>query len=255
MSARVGTLADLVAAVADGSTLGLGGSLVSRKPMAAVRAIAEAGRRDLELITFTGSLDVEVLVGAGAVRAVRSSAVSLGPAGAARRFAAGVADATIEDLEESEWMLLGGLRAAAAGLPFMPTRAAQGSDLAVARGVRSVVDPYTNTPVLAIEPLHPDVTIIHAWRADVDGNVQLPWPPDHLWDVDLLLARASRTTMVTVEEVVATEVLAAAAERTVLFSFEVDLIVQAPGGAWPTGSPPGYDVDGAALASEASRIL
>src|SRR6201999_2357611 len=111
----------------------------------------------------------------------------LGAHGPAPRFADAVAGDAVADLEESEWMLLGGLRAAAAGMPFLPTRAGLGSDLVQARGLLEVVDPYTGTAALAIPALALDVAILHAWRADVAGHVQAPWPPDHLADVDLLL--------------------------------------------------------------------
>jgi len=255
MTDRRTSLSEAIAAIEDGAVVGTGGAVLSRKPLAAVRELVASGRRDLELVTFAGSLDVELLVAAGAVRAVRSSSVSLGPAGRAPAFAEAVEAGQIEDLEESEWMLLGGLRAAAAGMPFLPTRAAIGSDLVAARGLREVVDPYTGERLLAVPALAPDVAILHAWRADPEGNVQVPWPPDHLWDVDLLLARAARRTIVTVERIVDSGVVAATSERTALFAFEVDAVVEAPRGAAPTASPPDYGVDHAGVASAASRMM
>jgi glutaconate CoA-transferase, subunit A len=234
----VTTLADALDAVEDGAVLGIGGSPLSRKPLAAVRALAERKPRDLELLTFTGSLDVELLIRAGAVRAVRSSHVSLGEAGRAETFQEAVRNGDVEDLEESEWMLLGRLRAAAAGMPFLPTRAALGSKLVAARGLFE--DPYTGERCLAVPALAPDVALIHAWRADTSRNVQMPWPPDHLADVDVLLARAARHTIVTVERIVSEEAVARSAERTVLFGFEVDAVVAAPRGAWPTAAPSDY---------------
>jgi glutaconate CoA-transferase subunit A len=140
-------------------------------------------------------------------------------------------------------MLVGGLRAAAMGIPFLPTRAALGSQLVEERGFRTVADPYGGDELLAVPALRPDVGFVHAWRADEDGNVQLPWPPDHLADVDLLVARAARTTVVSVEEIVPREVVAADAERTKLFGFEVDLLVESPRGAWPGTMPPLYHED------------
>jgi len=238
MSGRPGTWDDLVAAVPDGATVGVGGVGLSRKPMRAVLELARAGRRDLDLITFVGGLEVELLLAAGALRSVTSSSVSLGPHGRAPRFSEAVADAAIDDREMSEWMLVGGLRAGAMGVPFLPTRAAMGSDLVTARGLRTVDDPYTDETFLAVPALRPDVAIIHAWRADVSGNVQVPWPPDHLWDVDIVLARAAHTTIVCVEEVVGRDTIARDAGRTRLFSFEVDLVIPAAGGTWPTAHVP-----------------
>ena len=150
-------------------------------------------------------------------------------------------------------MLVGGLRAAVMGLPFLPTRAALGSQLVEERGLRTVLDPYTGDELLAVPAIRPDVAFVHAWRADEDGNVQFPWPPDHLADVDLLVARAARTVVVSVEEIVPADVVAAEPERTKLFGFEVDLLVEAPGGARPGALPPLYHEDGEWIAGAPRR--
>ncbi|HEX5193233.1 MAG TPA: CoA-transferase [Solirubrobacteraceae bacterium] len=248
-------LEQAVARVRDGDRVGVGGAVLSRKPMAAIRALAAAGRRDLELVTFAGSLEVEELLAAGALSAVRSSYVGLGPHGPAPLFADAVANETVEDLEESEWMLLGGLRAAAAGMPFLPTRAGLGSELVAARGLREVDDPYTGTTMLAIPALRLDVAILHAWRADAAGHIQTPWPPDHLADVDPLLARCAETVIVTVEELVATEQIVSCARDTVLYPFEVDAVAVVPAGAAPTAYPPLYPADAHEINQLAKRDL
>jgi glutaconate CoA-transferase, subunit A len=251
---RVGTWDDAAALVADGDTVAFSGAVLRGKPVAAARALAAAGRRDLDLVTFTGSLEVELLLAAGALRSVTSSYVGLGSHGLARGFGAAVADSLVEDRELSEWMLVGGLRAAVMGVPFLPTRAALGSQLVEERGFRTVADPYTGDELLAVPALRPDVGFVHAWRADVHGNVQMPWPPDHLADVDVLVARASRVTVVSVEEIVADEVVAAEPERTKLFGFEIDLLVESPGGARPGSLPPLYHEDGAWIAAHRDSV-
>lgn len=240
-------LREAIGPLSAGAVVAVGGSPAARKPLAAVDALAEAGVRGLELLTFTGSLDVERLIGAGCLHAVRASHVSLGEAGRAQVFETAVQEGTVADLEESEWMLLGRLRAAASGLPFLPTRAGLGSELVAARGLREVADPYTGVPYLAVPALAPDLALIHAWRADAAGNVQMPWPPAHLADVDVLMARAARRVVVTVERIVSAAEVADTAERTVLFGFEVSAVVEAPRGAWPTASPPDYEADLAAM--------
>lgn len=241
--ARLGTWDQAVALVEDGMRVGFSGAILRGKPVAAAMALAASGRRDLELVTFTGSVEVEVLLAAGALRSVVSSYVGLGPHGAARGFGAAVSSGAIEDREMSEWMLVGGLRAATMGVPFIPTRAAIGSQLVADRGLQMVRDPYTSEDFLAVPALHLDVAFVHAWRADPEGNVQLPWPPDHLADVDLLIARSARKVVVSVEEIVSPEVVAESAERTKLFGFEVDLLVEAPRGGWPGSVPPLYHDD------------
>jgi glutaconate CoA-transferase subunit A len=249
---RIGSLDDLAGLVPDGSTVAFSGAVLRGKPVAAAGALA--GKRDLDLISFTGSLEVELLLAAGALRSVTSSYVGLGSHGAARGFGRAVAAGTIDDRELSEWMLVGGLRAATMGVPFLPTRAALGSQLVEERGFRTVVDPYGGEEFLAVPPIRPDVGIVHAWRADEDGNVQFPWPPDHLADADVLVARASKTTIVTVEEIVSRRLVAESNERTRLFGFEVDLLVEAAGGARPGSLPPLYDEDEAWLEEHAGSV-
>ena len=89
---RLGGWDDAVALVADGSQSAFSGAVLRGKPVAAARALARAGKRDLELVTFTGSLEVELLLAAGALRTVVSSYVGLGPHGLARGFSGAVAD-------------------------------------------------------------------------------------------------------------------------------------------------------------------
>ncbi len=126
----------------------------------------------------------------------------MGRVGFAPNFVKAVKAGTINDVEYSEWTMLQGIRAAADGLPFLPTRAGGDSDVVAALNYESVVDPYTGASYLAVPPLRPDVAVIHAWRASPNGDVQFGWPPEHLWDVDVLAARAARFVIVTVDEIV-----------------------------------------------------
>jgi glutaconate CoA-transferase subunit A len=245
---------EAMAVVEDGSTVAFSGAVLRGKPVAGAAALASVGRRDLELVAFTGSLEVEILLAKGSLGSVVSSYVGLGAHGPAQGFSAAVAAGTVADRELSEWMLVGGLRAAVMGIPFLPTRAAIGSQLVEERGLHTIRDPYGGDELLAVPALRPDVAFVHAWRADAEGNVQLPWPPDHLADVDVLVARAARTVVVSVEEIVPAELVAASSERTKLFGFEVDLLVEAPGGAWPSSMPPCYDEDAHWLSAHRDRI-
>lgn len=227
-----------LAAIPDGTVVYLGGAVLNRRPVALCRALAAAGRRDLEVVTFAGSIDVDLLIEAGCVTTVRSAYVGMGRVGFAPNFVKAVKAGTIEDVEYSEWTMLQGIRAAADGLPFLPTRAGGDSDVVAALNYESVVDPYTGASYLAVPPLRPDVAVIHAWRASPTGDVQFGWPPEHLWDVDVLAARAARFVIVTVDEIVSPAEIAQRSELTRLFGFEVDLLVHLPGGAWPSACPP-----------------
>ena len=241
-----GVLADLdraVAAVREGDSIYLGGAVLDRKPMAFVHALAASGTRSLDVMSFAASIDVDVLIAVGSVRSVATAYTGLGRLGRAPAFSAAVTAGLIEDREYSEWTMLGGLRAAAMGVPFLPTRAAAGSQIVDIHDFRTVEDPYTGHGYLALPPLRPDVAVIHAWRASAAGTIQTAWPPDHLYDVDVLAARAARTVIVTVEEIVPDGEVAEHAEWTILLPVDVDMVVAAPRGAWPTAAWPAYEAD------------
>ncbi len=238
--------------VPDGSTVYVGGAVLRRKPMAVLRALVAAGRRDLHVMTFAGSVDVELLIGAGVASKISSAYVGLGGLGFAPVFRKAAQEGGIADREYSEWTMLQGLRAAAMGVPFLPTRGGWGSDLLPGLETAEVEDPFGSGRYLAIPPITPDVAILHGWRASEDGHIQFAAPPEHLWDVDVVAARASRVVIVSVEEIVPFETVAAAAERTVLFGAEVDAVVHAPRGAWPTAGPPLYEEDHDAVAGYAA---
>ena len=237
--------------VPDGSTVYIGGAVLRRKPMAVLRAVVDLQRRDLHAMTFAGSVDIELLVGSGVASRVSSAYVGLGAQGFAPIFKEAAEAGEVEDHEYSEWTMLAGLRAAAMGIPFLPTRGGTGSALLDGLGIDSVDDPYGTGSYLAIPPMRPDVTILHAWRASESGHVQFADPPEHLWDVDVVAARAAGTVIVSVDEVVSDEVIYASPRLTVLFGVEVDALVEARRGSWPTASPPLYDEDHHAVAAYA----
>jgi glutaconate CoA-transferase subunit A len=133
------------------------------------------------------------------------------------------------------------------GVPFIPTRAAVGSQITELHSFAGVTDPYSGDVVLALPPLEIDVTLVHAWRASASGYVQFAEPPDHLWDIDVTMARASASVIVSVDELVDDHVVAGSPHLTQLFPVDVTTIVHAPNGAWPTASRPTHGEDADAL--------
>ena len=219
--------------------------------MALVRALAALGR-PVDVVTFLASTDAQLLSEAGVLRCLTASYCGLERAGRAPAVAAAVEAGRVEWRESTEWLVVDGFRAAAMGLPFLPGRAGLGSDLAPARALREVTDPYTGHSLPAHPAVRPDLALVHAWRADEEGNVQLPFPPDHLWDVDVELARAARRVVVSVEELVPAAEVRRSAHLTRLTRLEVDAVVLAPRGAWPTACRPLYEEDREAVARVAA---
>ncbi|MBN1179681.1 MAG: CoA transferase subunit A [Anaerolineae bacterium] len=232
------TLQDAAALLEDGQTLALGGMTLYRRPVAFVRALLQRARppRDLTLLAFTASFESDLLVGAGLVRRVRTCYFGLETYGLAPMFTQAVTAGEVKVIEETEASLGFGLRAALAGVGFMPGQGWLGTDLLKARpDVRVIEDPYTGRDVVAFPAITCDVAVIHALRADYAGNVVLGGN----LAVDAELAMVASQTLVTAEEVV--EKLPGPVD---IGSISVTAVVEAPHGAWPTSCYPRYPVDG-----------
>lgn len=253
MASKLLDMTDATGMVRDGMRVGLGGTPASRKPMAFVRALARTGVRGIRLYTFLGSIDVDDLVAAQLIDEVHAGYVGLEQLGEAPAYRRALASGKVVRYEYSEFMFVAGLRAAMAGLPFLPTRGGAGSDLTAELGWSSVRCPYTGEDLLAAPAIEPDVTIIHAEAADERGNVIGPREPDFLFDLDANIARAARQVIVCVERIASRAEITRTSWQRLLFGLEVAGVVHAPQGAWPTAFPGVYGSDQAALAAQVDR--
>lgn len=130
---------------------------------------------------------------------------------------------------------------AAGGLPFFPLRSYAGSDLPTLNPqIRLVDDPYGEGSIYVVPPLNPDVTIIHAQRADRSGNVQI-W--GGIAGVQQEAVYAAKHAIVVVEEIVDDEVIRSDPSRTLVPSHAVDAVVVCPRGAHPSYAQGYYDRD------------
>jgi len=222
--------------VASGSTLGLGGMTLYRRPVAFVRALLATNVSDLTLLSLTCGFESDLLVGARRVQRLRTCYFGLESFGLAPMFTQQATAGEVEVIEETEASLAFGLRAAAAGVGFMPSLAWLGTDLPCARpDVKTVRDPYSDQEYTAFPALRANVMVIHAPVADrlgnaaVHGNLAL----------DREVALAADTVIITAERVV--ERLAGPLDYA---GVGVDHIVEAPQGAWPTSCYPDYPLDG-----------
>lgn len=203
--------------------------------MAMTRPMIAHGAGDLHLICVpTGGLQVDQLVGAGLVRTVETSAVSLGEAGGAPRFNQAVKDGTIRLRDATCPAIHAGLMAAQKGSPFMPMRGLIGTDVLRHRDDWQVIDnPFAGggDPVVLIPAIHPDVAIFHAPMADRSGNVWIGRRRELA-----AMAYASAETLVTVERIVEHNLLADEATAAgTLPALYVTAVAEAPRGAWPYG--------------------
>ena len=233
------SLADAASLVSDGAIVALGGGLSARLPMALVRELIRQDRRGLHLVGSAHSIDVDLLVAAGAVRRCEESYVGfeqdLGLAPAYRRAAE---EGTIEVAESCCATILAQLRAAEMGVPFLPVRGVRGSDIATLHPeYAEITCPFTGETLVAVPALRPDVALLHAPSGDRYGNLHLEQP----YVLDERFASASRMVIATVDELVSTEELTACG--VTIPGHLVAATVEAPFGAHPTSCYPRYAYD------------
>jgi glutaconate CoA-transferase subunit A len=239
------TLAELAAGVPSGALLA-----VPKDPsgvsMAATRELLRGGVRDLHLACVpTGGLQAELLIGAGAVRTLETSAVTLGEFGPAPRFVDAIRQRRIRMLDSTCPAVYAALQAGQKGLPFIPLRGLIGSDVLARRSDWKVIDnPFApGDPIALLPALRPEVALFHATLADRHGNVFIGRERELL-----LMAQAARRTLVTVEDIAEGNLLEDEARAgAVIPSIYVERIALAPRGAWPIGLPECYPMDEAVL--------
>ena len=210
---------------------------------AAGHEIIRQGRRDLTLCRLTPDLIYDQMIAAGCARKLVFSWAGNPGAGslhAFRRAVEGKSDRPLEIEEYSHFGMVGRFSAGAARLPFWAMRNYGGTELPkVNTQIRTVTCPYTGEVLATVPALHPDVTIIHAQRADAEGNTQI-WG---LLGVQKEAAFASDRVIVVVEELVPSDVVRADPNRTVIPGMIVNAVVVEPWGAHPSYAQGYYDRD------------
>ncbi|MGH7931531.1 MAG: CoA transferase subunit A [Candidatus Binataceae bacterium] len=197
-------------------------------PMATVRQIIRRGLKNLTIVDAGFSLDM--LVAAGCARKVVAYYMGGGFGSPVTPMVRRAAErGEIEVWECEEGVICAGLQAAAQLLPFVPWRGGVGTSLPeVNPDLKLFKDPIRGETLLAVPPVKPDVTILHAAAADAYGNVQHLGGPGWL---DLFMYRAADRVIVQVEQIVANEEIRADPWKTTIPA--ADAIVCAPYGAHP----------------------
>jgi glutaconate CoA-transferase subunit A len=223
---------------------------VSGVPMAATRALIRRGVKRLHLVTLpTSSLQADLLIGAGCVATLETSAVSLGEFGPAPRFTAAIISGAIAMKDATCPALHAALQASEKGVPFMPLRGLIGSDILKVRDDWKVVDsPFAqDDPIVLLPAIKPDVALIHTPMADHFGNVWIGRQRELA-----TMAHAAYKTVATVEKIHDGNLLddPTLAAGT-LPGFYVESIAVAERGTWPMGLPDFYPADSDHLAEYA----
>ena len=231
-------------ALDDGATLALGGMTLYRRPLAFVKALLRQERRpcNLTLLSFTGGIETDMLIGAGCVQALRSAYVGLESFGLAPMFTQLAASQEFKIIEETEASIVMGIRAQIAGSGFLPSRAWLGTDLPTLRpDVKTVRDPYSGAELLAFPAIPCDVAVIHGLAGDRQGNVLI----NNNLGIDLELVYLADTVIATVEKVV--DELERTTDGLIIPFPGCDMLVEVPMGAAPSSCYPLYPLDGATI--------
>jgi glutaconate CoA-transferase, subunit A len=245
------SLEEAIAPISDGCMLAVPRE-TSGVAMAATRALIRRGVKRLHLVALpTSTLQADLLIGAGCVEALETSAVSLGEFGPAPRFAAAILSGAIQMRDATCPALHAQFQAAEKGVPFMPLRGLIGSDLLRHRPDWKIIDnPFGNSdPIVLLPALKPDIALFHAPMADREGNVYIGTQRELV-----AMAHAAQQTIVTVEEIRDANLL-----RDPLFAagtlpgFYVEAVAAESRGAWPLPLPDRYGIDAAHL-SEYARL-
>ena len=226
--------------VPDGSAVALGTAQETLIPFAAGHEIIRQRKRGLTLIGPISDILFDQIIGAGCADKIRAAWVGNVITGSGYNFRRAVESGRITIEDHSILTLVTALTAGKMGMPFMPTGTALGSDLYQTNpNLKTMACPFTGRKLTAVRAIKPDVTIIHAQRCDEYGNA-------HVWGnmgITREACLASRSVIVTAEEIVVPEVINSDPNRVVTPGFRVAAVVHAPWGAHPSPVPGHYNRD------------
>lgn len=228
--------------VEDGCTVAIEG-FTAFICFAAAHEIIRQEKRDLVLCRLTPDLIYDQMIAAGVAGKLIFSYLGnpgVGSLHAIRRAVENGIPRPLEIEEYSHFGMVGRYIAGASNLPFFPLRSYLGSDMPAANDrIRFVDSPYGDGQIAVVPPLKPDVSFLHAQRADIHGNTQM-WG---LLGTQKEVAFASKKVVIVVEEIVDEEVIRRDPNRTLIPGLIVDAVVHEPYGAHPSFVQGYYDRD------------
>jgi glutaconate CoA-transferase, subunit A len=245
-ASKVRTMSAALDLVNDDAFLAIGGLWFQNNPSAAVRELVRRKTKRLTIVAAPpSSYAVDLLLGAGSVTRAYVAHVSFDHLGLAPNFRRAAETGSVDLVDCDEATVLAGLMATLEELPSHPVTSIRGTDLISTSPLAAQRDWTGIGLVSAPVAMRPDVCILHAQQADEYGNVRYFGTPF----CDALFAKVAQTVIVTVDEIVSNEAIRSAPHETVIPSYLVDAIVEAPYGAHPCASQGLYTHDETHLSS------
>ncbi len=228
---KVVSLEEAASFVHDGDSVGIGGSTMSRTPMAMIWALIRARRKKLSCSRCIISSDGDLLYGSGVSDHIVTSWFSQGILWGVSKVLRHHVESGQARFDEWSHMAMGmRFRAGAMGVPFLPIRSMLGSDVLKQRPeAKEMTCPFTDEKLLLVPALNPDVALIHVQRCDPYGNAQM----DGLQFMDIDLAMAANRVILTTERIVSNDQIRRAPDQTKIPFFAVDAVVEIPFGCAP----------------------
>lgn len=228
---KVVSLEEAASFVQDGMKVGIGGSTMSRTPMAMIWELVRQRRKNLSCSRSIVSTDGDLLFGSGLSDHIITSWFAQGILWGLSKVMRHHVEKQGKRYEEWSHMGVGmRFRAGGMGVPFLPMRAMLGSGVMTQRPEAKEIEcPFTGERVLLVPALNPDVALIHVQRCDAYGNAQI----DGLQFMDIDLALAANRVILTTEQIVSNEQIRRAPDQTKIPFFCVDAVVEVPYGSAP----------------------
>ena len=240
---RASKIRDLPAAVKTvepESSLCLGGFMYHNHPSAFVRELIRQDLGDLTLYSSpSSSYDTDLLLGSGLIKKAYLANVVFENLGLAPNYRRAWEEGSVELVECEEATIVGGLLAAVEGLSHHPVRSLKGSDILRVSELAQTKLRIGDEELLGSAAIRPDLTVLHAQQADPFGNVR------HLGGdfADLLMAKAAKRVIVTVDEVISPEDIQAQPRLTTIPGHLVEAVIEVPYGSHPGSSHGKYRHD------------
>jgi len=240
LSEKFITLNNLSKYIKNGTSIGIGGHHFARLPIALINELLKKNPQDLEFISWSGGLALELFLQKKSIKKMQICFSSLDIFGLAPSFRKICEEQSIEVVD---WSALGLIKALRAGQQNLDTEIFQfpwGSNLPEKTNYcRKYLDPHTSKTFAIVPPLKIDNFLLHATRADEDGNVEIHGPRA----LDTIMAGASKNVLVTVDEIVSRQTLINEQKGSLISKNFITAISHCNFGAYPTSSVPYYITD------------
>ena len=228
---KVMSLEEAASLVPDGASVGIGGSTLSRTPMAMIWALIRASRKNLVCVRSITSSEGELLFASGTSRHLLTSWFSLGIVWGVSRIMRLYTETGRARFEEWSHLAMGlRFRAGAMGVSFLPMRSMMGSGVIGQLPDTKLINcPFTGDKLVLVPALNPDFALIHVQRCDPYGNAQI----DGLPFMDIDLAMAANRVILTTERIVSNDQIRRQPDQTKVPFMAVDAVVEVPFGSAP----------------------